>query len=178
MAVDIRSQEFATAWRVVSEALLAALQGGEFKLSDVVSVVDSVGVEPARPIESIRPQKVSEEPQRRTVNNIVYAVNPVKQQNGTYLFKNLKEEKQDNSIYKITRYTDGSCEFELCDLQGEIKQIFKDSLANVMPSSVGTYEGEITAESYIKTIISGKGVEDGRSVRITEPLKAEFKIID
>lgn len=173
MAVDIRSQEFADAWKVVSEALLAALQGGEFKLSDVVSVVDSGGDETARPIGS---QIVSEGSQRRTVNNIVYAVNPVKQQNGTYLFKNLKEEKQDNSIYKITRYTDGSCEFELCDLQGEIKQFFKDSLANVMPSSVGTYEGEITAESYIKTIISGKGVEDGRSVRITEPLKAEFKI--
>lgn len=172
MAVDIRSQEFADAWKVVSEALLAALQGGEFKLSDVVSVVGGDGDEPAKPISEI----VSEGPQRRTVNNIVYAVNPVKQQNGTYLFKNLKEEKQDNSIYKITRYTDGSCEFELCDLQGEIKQFFKDSLANVMPSSVGTYEGEITAESYIKTIISGKGVEDGRSVRITEPLKAEFKI--
>lgn len=63
----------------------------------------------------------------------------------------------------------------MCDLQGEARQIFKDNQSDRMPSSVGTSTGEITADNKILNIKLGKGVMDGRSVKITEPLAVEFK---
>lgn len=111
----------------------------------------------------------------KTIQDVRYAACPVKQVDGSYTFKNLKEERQQESTYKITRYVGGYCEFELCDLQGEARQIFKDNQSDRMPSSVGTSTGEITADNKILNIKLGKGVMDGRSVKITEPLAVEFK---
>lgn len=171
MAVDIKSQEFANAWRIVSETLLSYLQNGEIqstvlmnKLSEQHTEVKSV----ASHLETV-PNKTN------NVVDVRYAACPVRQADGTYNFKHLKEERQQESTYKITRYEDGSCEFELCDLQGEARQIFKDNQSDRMPSYVGISTGEITADNKIVNIKPGKGIIDGRSVKITEPLSVEFK---
>lgn len=166
MSICINSPEFAAAWRLVSEALLSHLQSG--------GSINIVGVTPAEPIEGgviIEPIK----PQSKQVEDIRYAACPVRQADGSYTLKNLKEERQSESTFKITRFTDGSCEFELCDLQGEARQIFKDNQADRMPSAVGTAMGEITSDNKIVNVKPGKGVVDGRSVKITEPLVVEFK---
>lgn len=171
MAIDIRSAEFANAWRTVSEALLAHIQGGEVIPSVVSSLEEpmqrSEGVEPQP---QVRPQSVT----TKQKQDVRYAACPIKQADGSYNFKNLKEDMQQESTFKITRYTDGTCEFELCDLQGEARQIFKDNQSDRMPSSVGTSSGEINADNKIINIRPGKGIMDGRSMKILEPLVVEF----
>ncbi len=171
MVVNIKSQEFANAWRTVSETLLFYLQSGELKptvlmnnISDQQTNIDSIVLQ-----SDITPNKGND------IIDVRFAACPVRQADGTYTFKNLKEERQAESTYKITRYKDGSCEFELCDLQGEARQIFKDNQSDRMPSSVGTSTGEITADNQIVNIKPGRGTVDGRSVKITEPLAVEFK---
>lgn len=170
MSISINSPEFAAAWRLVSEALLSHLQSG--------GSINIVGVTTADPkggdiiTEPIKPQSPVVNKQ---VEDVRYAACPVRQADGSYTLKNLKEERQSESTFKITRFTDGSCEFELCDLQGEARQIFKDNQADRMPSAVGTVMGEITSDNKIVNVKSGKGVVDGRSVKITEPLVVEFK---
>ncbi|MBQ8361202.1 MAG: hypothetical protein IJX44_04550 [Bacteroidaceae bacterium] len=171
MEVDIKSQEFANAWRIVSEALLSYLQSGEVKPTVLMNNLSGqqAGVKPVvSHIEAV-PNKTS------SVVDVRYAACPVKQTDGTYNFRNLKEERQQESTYKITRYADGSCEFELCDLQGEARQIFKDNQSDRMPSYVGTSTGEITADNKIVNVKPGRGIVDGRSVKITESLVVEFK---
>ena len=97
----------------------------------------------------------------------------MKQGDGSYIFKNMKDEQQTESTFKVTRYTDGSCEYELCELEGESRQIFKDNLSYRLPAAVGKFVGEITADNSITTVRKGKGIVDGRSVKITEPLEAK-----
>lgn len=171
MAIDIRSQEFANAWRTVSEALLAYIQNGELG----TSVVSQSKSEEINHIVINESKADTNSEEGKTIQDVRYAACPVKQVDGSYTFKNLKEERQQESTYKITRYVGGYCEFELCDLQGEARQIFKDNQSDRMPSSVGTSTGEITADNKILNVKLGKGVMDGRSVKITEPLAVEFK---
>ena len=85
MAVDIKSQEFANAWRIVSETLLSYLQNGEIqptvlmnKLSEQQTGVKSV----ASHMETV-PNKTN------NVVDVRYAACPVRQADGTYNFKNL-----------------------------------------------------------------------------------------
>lgn len=170
MSISINSPEFAAAWRLVSETLLSHLQNG--------GTINIGGMTPVQPTvrdittEPIKPQPIVTNKQ---VEDIRYAACPIRQADGSYTLKNLKEERQSESTFKITRFTDGSCEFELCDLQGEARQIFKDNQSDRMPSAVGTVMGEITSDNKIVNVKPGKGVVDGRSVRITEPLVVEFK---
>lgn len=168
MAIDIKSKEFADAWRIVSETLLAHLQNGELDTSFLEQKSNSKSTK-------MQSASTSASGKSSSVQDVRYAACPVKQTDGTYTFKNLKEERQQESTYKITRYTDGSCEFELCDLQGEARQIFKDNHSDRMPSYVGTFTGEITADNKIVNIKKGKGIMEGRSVKITESLVVEFK---
>lgn len=171
MAVDIKSQEFANAWRIVSETLLSCLQSGELKTSVLMNDLS----EQCSDMKSTVSHFETVSNKENNVMYIRYVACPARQADGTYIFKNLKEERQDESTYKITRYENGSCEFELCDLQGEARQIFKDNQSYRMPSYVGTSTGEITADNKIVNIKPGKGIIDGRSVKITEPLVVEFK---
>lgn len=170
MSISINSPEFAAAWRLVSEALLSHLQSGESINIKGITPVDlpagNVITEPINPKNPLG---------NKQVEDIRYAACPVRQADGSYTLKNLKEERQSESTFKITRYTDGTCEFELCDLQGEARQIFKDNQSDRMPSAVGTAMGEITSDNKIVNVKPGKGVVDGRSVKITEPLVVEFK---
>ncbi len=173
MIVRIDSPEFANAWRTVSESLLAFLQGGNVTSAPTPTpsqneeLIDRVTVS-----QPVTPQPPKQE---KTIQDTRYANCPIRQVDGSYMFKNLKDEEQTESTYKIIRYSDGSCEFELCNLQGEARQIFKDNKANRMPAAVGTLIGEITAESTITTTKRGTGIQDGRSVKIIDPLEVEFK---
>lgn len=171
MSVNINSPEFAAAWRLVSETLLAHIQGGG---SIKISSNSSEGVIPE--VEILSSQNQATPPVfNKQKESVRYAACPVRQADGSYMLKNLKEECQSESTFKITRYTDGSCIFELCDLQGEARQIFKDNQSDRMPAAVGSVTGEITPDNKIVNVKPGKGVVDGRSIKIIEPLIVEFK---
>ncbi|MCD8289984.1 MAG: hypothetical protein LUC91_00600 [Prevotella sp.] len=170
MTIDTKSPEFVNAWRLVSEALLEHIQQcGPMNSESIINSVPVMKTAVENPISSSRPEKNIQE------SDIRYAACAIRQTDGSYKFKNLKEEEQEESTYKITRYADGSCEFELCNLQGEARQVFKDNRAYRMPEAVGKSTGEITADNSIVTIRRGRGEVDGRSVKILEPLIVEFK---
>ncbi len=165
MAVNIKSREFADAWRTVSEALLASIQGGNFEPQPPVP-------QPANNDEKSHEIVTPPIPLQAKKVEVRYAICPVKR-DGSYFFKNLKAEQQPDSTFKVTKYTDGSCEYELCELEGEPRQVFKDNLSYRLPAAVGKFVGEITADNSVTTVRKGKGVVDGRSVKITEPLEAK-----
>lgn len=176
MATDINPQEFAKAWRTVSEYLLQVI----LKIAST-NPAAVAPLPPAPPAEGndatspscqevVRTPKASPEPK-----DTRYATCPIRQPDNTYVFKHLKDEKKENSIFKIIRYTDDSCEITVCDLCAEARQTLKDTRAETMPSAVGTIVGDITADSKIVNLRPGKGVLDGRLVRIIEPLEVEFK---
>lgn len=181
MATDINSQEFANAWRLVSEALLQFVQnGGQFsnfgnQCSATADAPASLSQTSSSRQSQTNPQSPALNQESRTKADDRYAACPVRQTDGSYILKNLKEECQPESTFKITRYTDGTCDIELCNLKGEARQIFKDSKSERMPSAVGTVIGEITAEKRIVNTKLGKGIIDGRSVRIIDPLEVEFQ---
>lgn len=181
MAIDINSQEFANAWRLVSEALLQFIQsGGQIsdlnKLGNQIADVSAPMEQPtsASQANTIQPSVATNQVTKSKIDDR-YAARPVRQQDGSYILKNLKDERQPESTFKITRYSDGTCDIELCDLQGEARQIFKDTKSERMPAAVGTIIGDITADKRIVNTKPGKGIIDGRSVRITEPLEVEFQ---
>lgn len=169
MAYDINSKEFAEAWRIVSETLLSTLQNG----SSVIDIVDSADKfektvkEPSNP-------NVVEPLMNHGSEETLFAVSPVNSGDGYYLFKNLKYEKQDNSIFEIKRFEDGYCEFTLCDLNPEARQILFDQKNSLLPSAVGECDGEIKLDNGFQTIRKGIGERSGRSVRILEPMKIKF----
>lgn len=174
MAVSIKSKEFADAWRLVSEALLYQIQNGGGIGMPIESAQVEVNV-PASAPEVPVGETTSPQTEARTVDNERYVACPIRQPDNTYLFKNLKEDRQDESTYKVIRYTDGTCEFQLLNLTGEQRQIFKDNIFDRMPGAVGQWSGELTAESTINMVRAGKGVVRGRSIQIIEPLVVEFK---
>lgn len=173
MIVKIDSPEFADAWRTVSESLLAYIQKGGNVANTVPETTpqgnDGMSTSDEVPSPASQPASPA-----KTVRNIRYANCPIRNSDGTYKFKNLKEEEQPESTYKITTYEDDTCEFELCNLKGEARQIFKDNKADRMPGAVGSSKGEITADNNIVNKTPGKGRVDGRSVIITGPLEVEF----
>lgn len=172
MVYPIQSPEFAQAFRIVTESILSALQSGKLILpqADCTNNVSTMAAESA---DIVLPNPSSSPSLNRTAE-VRYAACPIRQGEGLYIFKNLKEEKQNESTYKIYRYEDGTCEFELCDLEGESRQIFKDNIDSRMPAAVGSATGEITADGKIRTKRRGEGRADGRSVRITTPMQVEF----
>ena len=170
MVYSLQSPEFAQAFRIVSESLLSALQNGKL----VMSSNDMPSVEAIATVMTDNQPMSSPISSNERIGEVRYAACPIRQGEGQYIFKNLKEELQEESTYKIYRYNDGSCEFELCDLKGESRQIFKDNMDSRMPAAVGAATGEITADGQIRTIKRGEGRADGRSVRITAPLQVDF----
>lgn len=172
MVYSLKSPEFAQAFRIVTESILSALQSGSLIMpsGDVTNhVVNTV----AKTADVVMPTTSSTISVNRNVE-VRYAACPIRQGEGLYIFKNLKEDMQNESTYKIYRYDDGACEFELCDLKGESRQIFKDNIDSRMPAAVGSATGEITADGKIRTIKRGEGRADGRSVRITTPMQVDF----
>ena len=171
MVYSLQSPEFAQAFRIVTESILSALQSGKLMIpSDEVTnrVVNTV----TETANVVLPTSSSSSVNR--TGEVRYAACPIRQGEGLYIFKNLKEEMQEESTYKIYRYDDGTCEFELCELKGESRQIFKDNIDSRMPAAVGSAIGEITADGEIRTIKRGEGRADGRSVRIIAPMQVEF----
>lgn len=164
MSKKINTPEFAQAWRFVSEALLEHFQqsgyDGETKI--IEKIVDTIEPKPVQP-------------KSKVLKDVRYAACPIRQSDTTYMFKNLKMEKQPESTFKISRYEDDSCEFCLCDMDVETRQILRDNLTERLPSAVGSITGEITADNVAHTIKYGVGVADGRSVRILEPMLVEFR---
>ncbi len=172
MAVNINSPEFANAWRTVSEALLAYFQGGNFVAVQQLDVQQPANDTTEHPA-VVTPPNLPPQAAAKEVASVRYASCPVKQGDGSYIFKNMKAEQQPESTFKVTRYTDGSSEYELCELEGESRQIFKNNLSYRLPAAVGKFVGEITADNNITTVRKGKGIVDGRSVKITDPLEAK-----
>ena len=172
MVYSIQSPEFAQAFRTVTESILSALQSGKL----IMSSDDNVTNKTVNTVETseVALPKASSSTSVNRMFEVRYAACPIRQGEGLYIFKNLKEEMQDESTYKIYRYDDGACEFELCELKGESRQIFKDNIDSRMPAAVGSATGEITADGIIQTIKRGEGHADGRSVRITAPMQVEF----
>lgn len=179
MAVDINSPEFANAWRLVSETLLRHLQNGGRILNpgnqpDIIIDTDIDQPHTGVDVKPVTPPPTPIEKNKTKIGDR-YAACPVRQSDGSYILKNLKDERQEGSTFKITRYSDGTCDIELCDLQGEARQIFKDTKSERMPSAVGKIIGDITPDKRIVNRKLGKGIIDGRSVRIIEPLEVEFQ---
>jgi len=178
MAISINSPEFEKAWKMVSEALLAHIQGGgKININDIAVGGDSIGNDSINSTVGRNVDERKPEPACSSVEqlDVRYAACPIRQTDGSYMFKNLKEECQFESTFKITRYKDGTCEFELCDLQGEARQIFKDNQSERLPSAVGVAIGEISADNRIVNVKPGKGVTSGRSIKILVPLEVEFR---
>jgi len=173
MVYSLQSPEFVQAFRIVTESLLSALQNGKLVIpsNEVTNaeVMRSAITDTEQPMSSDGLSNASVD----CKCEVRYAACPTRQ-GDWYIFKNLKDEIQEGSTYKIYRYDDGACEFELCDLKGEFRQIFMDNKDNWMPAAVGESTGEITAEGQIRNIRRGKGRTDGRSVRITAPMYVEF----
>lgn len=172
MVYSIQSPEFAQAYRIVTESILSALQSGKLIIPQA-ECTNNVSPMSAEGADVVLPNPPSSPSLNRTAE-VRYAACPIRQGEGLYIFKNLKEEMQNESTYKIYRYEDGTCEFELCDLKGESRQIFKDNIDSRMPAAVGSATGEITADGNIRTIKRGEGRTDGRSVKIITPMQVEF----
>lgn len=186
MNYKINSPEFANAWRIVSEAFLeyVQLKGLEmgkmlgqaqkiFENTPLANVNDNGSV--THQTELVQPEVSKQSIPTRDFVCYKYVVGPAKQPDGTYRFKNLKPEKQDVSIYKLSKYSDDTYEFELCDLKGESLQILKDNIGNHIPDKVGSISGRITENCKILTIKKGRGVANGHSVTVVEPMIVEFK---
>ncbi len=172
MAVNVNSPEFANAWRLVSEALLEYIQSGGGTQAAMPSVLKECNLKNREPVQDDTTAAVRVD---KTIQEVRFAICPIRQDDGSYIFKNLKDSMQEESTYKITRYADGSCEFELCDLQGEQRQLFKDNQTYRMPKEVGSSVGEITRDNVIVTTKKGQGKMEGHSVLIIKPLIVEFK---
>ena len=171
MAYDIKSKEFAEAWRIVSETLLSTLQQGSITqgISDIVTkTVD------APPFTEETPNTDSATLPNHGKSETLYAASPIGNGNGGFMFKSLKDEKQDNSIFEVTRFEDGYCEFTLCDLTYEARQILFDQKNSLLPPQVGALEGDIKVDNSFQTLVKGVGERNGRSVRIINPMKVKF----
>ncbi len=182
MSYKINSPEFAQAWRIVSDALLEYLQqGGTFPID-----MSSSPSQPEDHSDDATQGKVAESytdmtdvasAQKRELVAIRYVVTPIKQEDGSYIFKNLKDEQQNASTFKIKIFSDNSCEFELCEIMGD-PQVFKDNMTERMPSEVCIKSGDLTADCTFKILHPGKGIfittNNSRFVKILEPLKVQF----
>lgn len=173
MIYDIKSPEFAQAWRTVSESLLHFLQNGA-----AASIGAPLSVQVSAPTPAPTPTPIPVPPADRSVAETCFASVPIGNPATGYLFKSLglKSEQQPNSVYKVVKYTDGSCEFSMCEsLDAEARQALKDSFSATMPLAVGSVTGELTATCAIVNVQPGQGKIDGRSVRILAPMKVEFQ---
>lgn len=178
MAYNLNSPEFARAWRIVSESLLAHFQGAAYCATAAEPSPDAPSTnsgaapqhapQPAQvpAAETARPAAQREELAK------LFAANPVPQPDGGYLFKNLVDEIQDKSVFTITKYSDGTATFTLCPLTGLKLTSFINGHNDLMPSSVGILEGTPTAGCSIVVTEPGTGKAQGKSIRVLTPLRA------
>lgn len=175
MAYSINSEEFAKAWRIVSESLLATLQSLDSSSIHMSSEPQRTDIAYDRP-NHFEDVNTTKEVPAKTEKDTVFANCPISDGEGGFLFKNLKAEESDQSTFKIIRYTDDTAEFEIReDLSTEARQNLKDNLSNRLPSQVGSAEGLITEACKIINEVKGQGLREGRSIRIVSPLKVVFK---
>lgn len=168
------------AWRIVSESLLAYFQGSAYATPPAQPQSGTNDIRPAAPTANQHdtdssapaPAVTPAAAQPRTEIGTFYAPRPIPQSDGGYLFKALVDEAQDNSIYKITKYSDGSATFVLCNLAGDKLTKFINDRDNVMPSSVGVLSGTPAAGCRITISEPGTGKIQGRCIRIVSPLRA------
>lgn len=177
MKIDVNSPDFEKAWRMVSEALLQLIQSTgttppvfhtQASSTDLRQSADQpnpTATAPASPAAD------------HTKSETKYAVTPIRQPDGSYIFKKPKVECQTDSTFKLTIYTDDTCKIEIRDSNDkDYRQGLKDSLRERLPAAVGTFTGSISPDGPIRTIKPGKGeVVNKFIIRIVEPLEAEFK---
>ena len=171
MAYDIKSKEFAEAWRIVSETLLSTLRHGT--ITQGISDISTKIVE-ATLFSEETPNTVSATSLHHGKSETLYAASPIGTGDGGFMFKSLKDEKQENSIFEVTRFEDGYCEFTLCDLTSEARQILFDQKNSLLPPQVGALEGDIKVDNSFQTLVKGVCERNGRSVRIINPMKVKF----
>ncbi len=180
MAYNLNSPEFARAWRIVSESLLAHFQGAAYSATDVQPSQDvPVANSGAAPQHAPQPAQVPAAETARPAATAqreelakLFAANPVPQADGGYLFKNLVDEIQEKSVFTITKYSDGTATFTLCPLTGLKLTSFINGHNDLMPSSVGILEGTPTAGCSIVVTEPGTGKAQGKSIRVLTPLRA------
>lgn len=182
MAYDVKSKEFANAWRIVSETLLAMIQQGEFTLPTQLSTGSNQGYSttdkpaavdaPTNEIPASAVQVLSS----RTPTQMLYCTNPQKNDDGSYSFRRMQAPlstekgsgRGSNHFYRIFVYEDDSCEFELCPevaTDSESLQNLRDSADSILPDSVcqvvdGSISGDVNS---IKVTCRGKGRKSGRN---------------
>lgn len=176
--IPIDSEEFANAWRIVSEALLQHIQrGGLFTFPSSQSspkpTVEEMGSE-GESKEDIVLQSITPTPPKRKSVGEYYAVNPLVKSNGENIFKRhgLKEDQDSHHLYHITCFNDDTFEFELIPtLEREGRENFKNSTKR---EEFILVNGQITPDCPIKIIRKGKGIFDGRFYKITEPVEVDL----
>ncbi|MDE5877011.1 MAG: hypothetical protein K2H47_05895 [Muribaculaceae bacterium] len=176
--IPIDSEEFANAWRIVSEALLQHIQrGGVFPFppgqpSSKQTIAGQTG-EQTKELVDILPSEPPKKSERKIVGNY-YAVDPLTNSNREYIFKRrgLKEDQDSNHLYHVICFDDNTFEFELIPtLEKEGRENFKNSTKR---EEFILVNGQITPDCPIKIIHKGKGIFDGRFYKITEPVEVDL----
>lgn len=157
-------------------------------LQHLVNITDNVGI-PNQPAinESTRAnvhehntaptQPVVAEPVVNTkhIQEVVYGFNPINR-GGVYMWTRLSPDA-DEQRYKVTKYKDGTADFELIKLSGEALHSVWMSKSDSIPSSVVSVNGNgaPTDGSSLVTIKPGKGKIQGRTVIVESPCITEIK---
>ena len=111
----------------------------------------------------------------KQVQEVVYGFNPINR-GGVYMWTRLSPDA-DEQRYKVTKYTDGTADFELIKLSGEALHSVWMSKSDSIPSSVVSVNGNgaPTDGSSLVTIVPGKGKVKGRTVIVESPCITEIK---
>ncbi len=157
-------------------------------LQHLVNITDNVGI-PNQPAinestvanvhehNMVPTQPVVAEPVENTkqIQEVVYGYNPINRE-GVYMWPRLSPDA-DEQRYKVTKYTDGTADFELIKLSGEDLHFVWMSKSDSIPSSVVSVNGNgaPTDGSSLVTIVPGKGKVKGRTVIVESPCITEIK---
>ena len=157
-------------------------------LQHLVNITDNVGI-PNQPAinkstganehehNTVPTQPVVAEPVVNTkqIQEVLYGYNPINR-GGVYMWTRLSPDA-DEQRYKVTKYTDGTADFELIKLSGEALHSVWMSKSDSIPSSVVSVNGNgvPTDGSSLVTIEPGKGKVQGRTVIVESPCITEIK---
>ena len=111
----------------------------------------------------------------KQVQEVVYGFNPINR-GGVYMWTRLSPDA-DEQRYKVTKYTDGTADFELIKLSGEALHSVWMSKSDSIPASVVSVNGNgaPTDGSSLVTIEPGKGKVQGRTVIVESPCITKIK---
>ena len=157
-------------------------------LQHLVNITENVGI-PNQPAinestganvyehNTVPTQPVVAQPVENTkqIQEVVYGYNPINRE-GVYMWPRLSPDA-DGQRYMVTKYTDGTAEFELIKLSGEVLHSVWMSKSDSIPSSVVSVNGNgaPTDGSSLVTIVPGKGKVKGRTVIVESPCITEIK---